>query len=52
MLLDIWLFCAATGLATRPRAVTHNDFIQSVMKLNESHCSVLNRPVGCPKKSS
>jgi len=33
VLHDIWLFCAATGLATRPRAVMYNDFIQSVLKL-------------------
>lgn len=45
---NIWLLCAATGVATRSRAVMNNDFIQSVLKLNESRYPILNRPVGYP----
>jgi nitroreductase len=46
---NIGLFCAGTGLATRPRAGMNKDAIRSVLKLKESQVPILNHPVGYPK---
>lgn len=46
---NIALFCAATGLATRPRASINKDLIRSLLKLKETQHPFLNHPVGYPK---
>ena len=46
---NIALFCAATGLATRPRASFNKDLIRSLLKLKETQHPFLNHPVGYPK---
>lgn len=49
---NISLFCAATGLATRPRAGMNKDLIRSLLKLKETQYPILNHPVGYPKGTS
>jgi len=49
---NISLFCAATGLATRPRAGMNKDFIRTLLKLKETQYPILNHPVGYPKGKS
>jgi hypothetical protein len=49
---NISLFCAATGLATRPRAGMNKDLIKSLLKLKETQFPILNHPVGYPKGTS
>jgi len=49
---NISLFCAATGLATRPRAGMNKDLIRSLLKLKETQFPILNHPVGYPKAAS
>jgi nitroreductase len=49
---NISLFCAATGLATRPRAGMNKDLIKSLLKLTETQFPILNHPVGYPKGNS
>jgi nitroreductase len=44
------LFCAGTGLATRPRAGMNKDALKGVLKLTETQYPVLNHPVGYPKE--
>ena len=46
---NISLFCAATGLGTRPRAGMDKDKIRSVLKLTEGQNIFLNHPVGYKK---
>jgi hypothetical protein len=46
---NIALFCAATGMATRPRASIGKDRIKSLLKLKDSQYPFLNHPVGYPK---
>lgn len=46
---NIALFCAATGLVTRPRAAIDKDRIKEILKLEETHNIFLNHPVGYPK---
>jgi len=46
---NIALFCAATGLATRPRAAISKDRIRTLLKLKETQHPFLNHPVGYPK---
>lgn len=46
---NIALFCAATGLATRPRAAISQDRISTLLKLKETQHPFLNHPVGYPK---
>jgi nitroreductase len=46
---NISLFCAATGLATRPRASMDRDKIRSLLKLKETQYPMLNHPVGYKK---
>lgn len=45
---NIAIFCAGTGLATRPRAGMNKELIRSLLKLGESQIPVLNHPVGHP----
>ena len=46
---NIALFCAATGLATRPRATMDRDKIRTLLKLKDTQFPMLNHPVGYPK---
>jgi nitroreductase len=46
---NIALFCAATGLSTRPRAAINKDRIKSLLKLKETQHPFLNHPVGYAK---
>jgi len=43
---NISLFCAATGLKTRPRASVDKDKIKAILELNETQHVFLNHPVG------
>jgi nitroreductase len=49
---NISLFCAGTGLATRPRGGMNKDLIKSLLKLKDSQYPILNHPVGYPKETS
>jgi nitroreductase len=46
---NISLFCAATGLATRPRATMDRDKIRTLLKLKDTQFPMLNHPVGHSK---
>jgi len=46
---NIALFCAATGLSTRPRAAINKDQIENLLKLKETQHPLLDHPVGYPK---
>jgi len=46
---NISLFCAATGLGTRPRASMSKEKVKELLKLSESQYPLLNHPVGYPK---
>jgi nitroreductase len=46
---NIGLFCAATGMATRPRSSMNKEKIASLLKLTETQHQFLNHPVGYPK---
>lgn len=46
---NISLFCAATGLKTRPRASMDKDKIKSLLKLKDTQYVLLNHPVGYAK---
>jgi nitroreductase len=46
---NISLFCAATGLMTRPRASMRKEFIKELLKLGDSQYVLLNHPVGYSK---
>lgn len=46
---NIALFCAATGMATRPRASINQDLVRSLLKLKDTQYSMLNHPIGYPK---
>ena len=46
---NIALFCAATGLATRPRASMDRDKIRALLKLKDTQFPMLNHPVGHSK---
>jgi nitroreductase len=43
---NISLFCAATGLATRPRASMDKEVIKDLLKLNDTQYVFLNHPIG------
>jgi nitroreductase len=47
---NINLFCAGTGLITRPRGTMDLEKIRSILKLKESQRPMLNNPVGYPVK--
>jgi nitroreductase len=46
---NIMLFCAGTGLATRPRGSMDRDKIKTLLKLTDTQLPLLNLPVGYPK---
>jgi hypothetical protein len=46
---NIALFCAGTGMATRPRGGMNKERIASLLKLKETQRPFLNHPVGYPK---
>lgn len=46
---NISIFCAATGMATRPRATMDRDKIRALLKLKDTQFPMLNHPVGYPK---
>lgn len=46
---NISLFCAATGLKTRPRALMDKEKIKTLLKLKDSQYIFLNHPVGYAK---
>jgi len=48
---NISLFCAATGLSTRPRAGMNKELIRSLLQLTETQLTILNHPVGYPPGS-
>jgi len=47
---NINLFCAATDLATVPRAYMDTEALKNILKLTDHHLLILNNPVGYPKK--
>ncbi len=47
---NISLFCAGTGLATRPRASMDPQKIKDLLKLKDTQVPMLNHPVGYPAK--
>jgi nitroreductase len=47
---NISLFCAATGLKTRPRASMDKEKIRQILKLRETQYIFLNHPVGYEKR--
>ncbi len=46
---NISLFCAATGLKTRPRASMDKDKIKALLGLKDTHYVLLNHPIGYAK---
>ncbi len=46
---NISLFCAATGLGTRPRASMNREKIRNLLNLKETQFPLLNHPVGYKK---
>jgi SagB-type dehydrogenase family enzyme len=46
---NISLFCAATGLKTRPRASMDKEKIKGLLKLKDTQYVLLNHPVGYAK---
>jgi len=47
---NISLYCAGTGLATRPRASMNQEKLREALKLKESQILILNHPVAYPAK--
>ncbi len=47
---NIAIFCAATGLKTRPRAGFDKGKVKEILALKDSQYIILNHPVGYPKK--
>jgi nitroreductase len=43
---NISLFCAATGMKTRPRASMDKEKIKNILKLKDTHYVLLNHPIG------
>jgi SagB-type dehydrogenase family enzyme len=48
---NISLFCAATGLGTRPRTDMNKAVIKSLLKLKPTQLPILNQAVGHPKQT-
>jgi nitroreductase len=48
---NISLFCAAAGMATRPRAKMNRDRIKELLALKDTQYAMLNHSIGCPKKA-
>ena len=46
---NISLFCAATGLMTRPRASVEKKVVKNLLKLNDTQHVFLNHPIGYSK---
>jgi nitroreductase len=46
---NISIFCAGTGMATRPRSSMNREKIASLLKLKETQHPFLNHPLGYPK---
>jgi nitroreductase len=46
---NISLFCAATGIKTRPRASMDKEKIKNLLKLSDSQYVFLNHPIGYAK---
>jgi nitroreductase len=46
---NIALFCAGTGLATRPRASVNKEKLKTLLKLKDTQHPLLEHPVGYPK---
>ncbi len=46
---NIMIFCAGTGLATRPRGSMDRAKIKALLKLTDTQLPLLNLPVGYPK---
>jgi nitroreductase len=46
---NIAVFCAGTGMATRPRASVDKEKVRAMLKLKELQFPVLEHPVGYPK---
>ena len=46
---NINVFCAGTGLVTRPRASMDTDALKSLLGFDETQTLLLNNPVGYPK---
>lgn len=49
---NVGLFCAARGLATRPRASFDRDKLKILLQLRDSQHAFLNHPVGYPPGSA
>lgn len=47
---NINIFCAATGLATVPRASMNQEELKKTLKLSDNQYLMLNNPVGYPKE--
>ena len=47
---NINIFCAGTGLVTRPRASMDTPAIKALLNLDETQTPLLNNPVGYPKE--
>jgi SagB-type dehydrogenase family enzyme len=47
---NISLFCAATGLSTRPRVTMEQQKLRELLRLNESQLLLLNHPVSYRKE--
>jgi len=46
---NIAIFCAGSGMATRPRAMMNTERLKDVLKLSDTQIPVLNNPVGYQK---
>ena len=44
------IFCAATGLATVPRATMDQAALKRILKLTDSQLPIMNNPVGYPRE--
>ena len=47
---NINIFCAATGLATVPRATMDQAALKRILKLTDSQLPIMNNPVGYPRE--
>ena len=45
---NISLFCAGSGLGTRPRANMKQEELRKILKLNENQVLLMNHPIGYP----
>ena len=47
---NINIFCAATGLATVPRATMDQAALKRILKLTDNQLPIMNNPVGYPRE--